>query len=108
MWKENDDRILEILNIFSEKDSRFPVICPVCGEKDAHIYIHRHSFESQRGGLWLWCSSCRHSSHSSYRTPLWWKNLNSINTDKLVSLPDYLEANKNAVDKWVNELKNGN
>lgn len=105
MWRDDDDKILNILDdLYAEKE-RFPVICPVCGKRDGHAYLHKHNENSQRGGLWLWCSACRHTSHSSYQLPLWWKNLDSLNTAKLASFPDYLEEHKTDIDKWVNKLK---
>lgn len=104
MWFEENDDIINILTCFFTPKEFFPVICPICGEKDGHIYMHRHG-DGQRGGLWLWCSACRYTSHSSYRIPSWWKNLETIDERKLVSWPDYLEENKMDIDKWVNKLK---
>ena len=104
MWYEENDNILKILNCIVTSKEAFPVICPICGKKECHIYMHRHG-DGQRGGLWIWCSSCRYTSHSSYRIPSWWKNLERIDESKLVSLPDYLEENKINIDKWVNKLR---
>lgn len=108
MWRENDDKILKILDDLYAKNECFPVNCPICGRKDGHIYLHKHNESRQRGGLWLWCSACHHTSHSSYRLPLWWENLKVLDTAKLVGFPDYLEKNKNDIDKWVNKLKINN
>ena len=104
MWSEDNDKILEILNCIYTSEAVFPVICPVCGKRDGHIYMHEYA-GSGRGGLWLWCSVCHHSSHSSYRIPFWWKNLEIIDESRLVSNPDYLERNKTDIDNWVNALK---
>ena len=107
MWREDNDKILEILNYIYSSEDTFPVFCPVCGKRDGHIYMHAHA-GSQRGGIWLWCSACHHTSHSSYRIPLWWKNLEIIDESRLVSFPDYLEGYKMNIDNWVNKLKADN
>lgn len=108
MWREDNDKILNILDDFYVPKKHFPVICPICGKRDGHIYLYRHNENSQRGGLWLWCSACHHTSHSSYQLPLWWKNFPDFDTTKLASHPDYLEENKTYIDEWVNKLKVNN
>lgn len=105
MWQEDDDRILNILDNFYNKKIRFPVICPICGKREGHIYLYKYNENNQRGGLWLWCSACHHCSHSSYLLPLWWNNLQNLDTSKLMSFPDYLEDNKINIDEWVNKIK---
>ena len=105
MWQEDNDKILKIIDCFYDKNKLFPVNCPICAKKDGHIYLYRHNINSHSGGLWLWCSACHHSSHSRYSLPIWWNNLNTLDTSKLSSFPDYLEENKNDIDKWVNKIK---
>ena len=35
MWKDNDDKIMVILDsIETQNKGCFPVVCPICGEKD--------------------------------------------------------------------------
>lgn len=43
MWKDNDDKIMGILDsIETQNKGCFPVVCPICGEKDGHLYFHRN------------------------------------------------------------------
>ena len=38
MWKDNDDKIMGILDsIETQNKGCFPVVCPICGEKDGHV-----------------------------------------------------------------------
>ena len=105
MWQENDDRIMDILDNIEVKNKRqFPSVCPICGEKEGHIYFHRYKKDDDRGGMWVWCSACRHSAHTLFKIPKWWDNLKMIKFEKLANYPDYLEKNKRYIDKWVNKL----
>ena len=105
MWKDNDDKIMDILeNIETLNRQDFPVVCPICGEKEGHLYFHRNVEEDEKGGMWAWCSSCCHFAHALYRLPKWWKNLDKIKLENLAGCPDYLEENKLCIDEWVNKL----
>lgn len=105
MWRDNNDKIMDILaNIETQNKELFPVVCPVCGEKDGHIYIHGNKKEDERGSMWVWCSACYHTAHAVYRLPKWWENSEKISVEELTSLPDYLEKNKDCIDEWVNKL----
>ena len=43
MWKDNDDKIMDILeNIETLNRQDFPVVCPICGGKEGHLYFHMH------------------------------------------------------------------
>ena len=43
MLKDNDDKIMGILDsIETQNKGCFPVVCPICGEKDGHLYFHRN------------------------------------------------------------------
>ena len=105
MWIDNDDRIMEILD-YIEKPSKecFPVTFPICGKREGHLYFHRSMQGNARGGMWTWCSACRHSAHATYRVPKFWENLKDINFAILASHPDYLEEKKNCIDEWNNKL----
>ena len=106
MWYDEDDRIMKILeNLDMEKPECFPVICPICGKKEGHIFFYRHE-EGERGGMWTWCSACRHRAHSLMRLPKWWVNLKGLDEKKFINYPEYLEENKRKIDCWVNELMN--
>lgn len=105
MWRDDDYKIMNILdNIEIKGGECFPVKCPICGKKEGHLYFHRYEIDGDRGGVWTWCSACRHSAHASFKLPKWWKNLEVISFDKLTSFPNYLEDNKVSIDKWINEL----
>lgn len=105
MWQDNDSKIMNILDkVETKSKEQFPVICPICGEKEGHMYFHRNKIGEDKGGMWTWCSSCRHSAHALFRIPKWWINLKEIDFEKLTSYPDYLEENKVCIDEWINEL----
>lgn len=70
MWKDDDKRIMNILdNIEVKENIQFPVTCPICGKKEGHLYFHRYENEIA-GGMWVWCSACKHSAHSRFSTSL--------------------------------------
>ena len=102
MWKDDNDKIMEISNLLS-KDDIFPKKCPICGEKDAHIFFYKKE-GSKLGSLWEWCSKCKNYSHSRYLIPDWWINNNKIEIDSIELDLDYLDNNKAEIDNWVNEL----
>lgn len=105
MWKDDDDRIMNILDNIEKKDKeRFPIICPICGKREGHLYFHRNRTDDVRGGMWTWCSACCHSAHVTFRLPEWWENLEQIDFEKISSYPDYLEENKRDIDEWINKL----
>ena len=40
MWKDDNDRIMNILDNIEKKDKeRFPIICPICGKRDGQRNI---------------------------------------------------------------------
>lgn len=104
MWQDNDDKIMDILDNIETRNKCFPVICPICGKREGHLYFHRYKKDAEQGGMWVWCSACYHSSHALGRVPEWWENLEKIDFDKLASLPDYLEENKICIDEWINSI----
>ncbi len=82
VWLDNDDKIMDILdNIETENKGCFPVVCPICGKKEGHLYFHRNMEGDERGSMWVWCSACYHFSHAMYR-----------------------EENKVCIDQWINEI----
>lgn len=105
MWIDDNDKIMNILdNVESKNLAHFPAICPICGKKAAHLYFHKYADDNDKGGMWVWCSSCNHSAHTMFRIPKWWVNLNLIKFEELSSYPDFLEKNKKEIDHWINEL----
>ena len=104
MWQD-DDRIMDVLiSDKMETKEYFPVVCPVCGKREAHSYAHRFKEGEERGGEWAWCSACHTSVHVSARIPKWWKNCDLIDFNKLAAIPNYLEENKVCIDEWMNDL----
>lgn len=105
MWQDNNDKILDILDAIDKKNKEcFPVVCPICGGREGHLYFHRYKEGGERGSMWTWCSACYHSAHAMYRLPKWWENLEEVCFEKLTNYPDYLEDNKICIDEWTNKL----
>ncbi len=105
MWQDDNDKIMEILdNIELNSKVQFPVKCPICGKNNGHLYFHRYKNDNVKGGMWVWCSACRHSAHTMFKIPEWWQNLNDINFEELTALPECLEKNKKLIDEWINKL----
>ena len=107
MWKDDDRIEIAIDAILKKVTKDVPLVCPICGKKQVHYYIHKWSEQSLRGGIWVWCSQCRCFSHGTIKVPEWWENSDSIPISQLNSLPDYLEDNKHKVDSYVNNLNKG-
>ena len=105
MWNDDDDRIMQISASLGNNEETFPKKCPICGCKEAHVFFFKNN-ESKMGSLWEWCSNCKKYSHSRFLVPDWWENMNAIDSEKLEGNPDYLDAHKNEIDDWVNELVN--
>ncbi len=40
MWNDADKTIFDIFDLLNRND-RAPLKCPVCGKKDAHLYMYR-------------------------------------------------------------------
>ena len=56
MWKDDDEQIMRILSDIEVKNRvGFPVICPICGKKEGHVFFNRDKNSSKRGGMWVWC-----------------------------------------------------
>lgn len=105
MWKDDNDKIMDILDdIELQKIKKFPTICPICREKQAHLYFHRYDENTNKGGIWIWCSNCRHSVHALFQVPEYWKNFDEIKLKELTNYPDYLEKKKSDIDSWNNKL----
>ena len=102
MWNDGNDKIMEIMDRLDDKDSVFPIQCPVCGKKDGHLCIHR--YDEHHGGIWIWCSKCGSYSHMSGIIPDWWENMPGIEEGKLEAEPQYLDERNRAIDHWFNNL----
>ena len=101
MWNDND-QIIGILDKANKGETQFPCQCPVCRNRSAHIYIHRHN--DRHCGIWTWCSECGASSHLSGKAPTWWVNPDFVDADRLCSDPSYLNEISDRIDTWVNSL----
>ena len=102
MWNDNDDRIMRLLPLAGENCSVFPEVCPICGARTGHVYMHR--YKEGRGGIWIWCSSCHSYSHMSSIIPDWWENPEYIDEDKLNHSPECLDQQADILDSWINSL----
>jgi hypothetical protein len=69
-----------------------PLICPIC-EANALKFSFVHHGTGDRGGFWIWCSACRHYSHSSCAIPKWWVSLENIPFSELTPEPNWFEEN---------------
>lgn len=108
MWNISDYPIEDKLNTYLMRIQEgtlinLPGICPVCGRNEVHIYFNRHR-TSKIGGVWVWCSSCRHYTHGTYLIPQWWENNPEIIESELTHAPDVLEMVKDEIDKHFNKL----
>ncbi|MCI9354559.1 MAG: hypothetical protein HFE58_07120 [Firmicutes bacterium] len=105
MWKDDNDKIMDLLyDIQTQNIKSFPAICPICGEKQAHLYFYRYAENTNKGGGWVWCSKCKHYAHFLIKIPEYWENFSKIKFEKLAAYPDYIEKEKNNIDNWNNKL----
>jgi len=102
MWKDDNDNIEKLWNIFLARADEFPSVCPICQGKSAHIYLHR--YRESKGIVWMWCSKCRNSSHGTISIPEWWVDDTFVELNKTTSHPDYLETMKDKIDSYVNSI----
>ena len=102
MWNDADKTIFDIFDLLNRND-RAPLKCPVCGKKDAHLYMYRWK-EKKNGSIWVWCSQCKASCHERVQLPDWWKNATVIDDNLLGIHPDMLDENKQFVDAYLNLL----
>ena len=105
MWHDDNDDIMKLYNLLEKHgiNDPLPAVCPVCGSKSGHIYLHRYD-EEQHGGSWVWCSNCHSYSHASYRVPEWWRNLSLFSILDLHGVPDNLDQKVQYIDDFVNKL----
>ena len=95
MWKDDNDKIMDLLyDIQTQNIKSFPAICPICGEKQAHLYFYRYAENTNKGGGWVWCSKCKHYAHFLIKIPEYWENFSKIKFEKLAAYPDYIEKKK--------------
>ena len=98
----NSDAMLEVYAAFEAGKPEYPVVCPECGQKRAHIYFNRFE-ETSRGGVWAWCSECHAFDHGSSIVPEWWSNHSCVNQENLCAAdPIELADNEEALDEHVN------
>lgn len=103
MWKDNDDKILNMYKKFINS-YEFDQLCPICNTENVHFYMHIHNSISRKGGLWVWCSNCHSYSHCSIIVPKIWKNCVFIESIKLCATPEYLDENKDLVDSHIKSI----
>jgi len=105
MWHDDNDDIMKLYNLLEEHEINdpLPAVCPVCGSKSGHIYLHRYDDE-HHGGSWVWCSNCHSYSHASFKVPEWWRNLSLFTILDLKSVPDNIDKKAIYIDDFVNKL----
>ncbi len=109
MWNDADDKILDVVDCYEKREeTKVPFLCPICNNVQAHIYMHRWKEESQKGGLWIWCSNCQAFAHTTYNLPQWWVNCEDIDFEQLTAVPGYLEMNKKIVDEHASKMLKNN
>jgi len=81
----------------------YPVKCPACDKASCHIYINRDE-DTNRGGVWEWCSNCHMFSHwSTNSVPDWWVNSSFVDEEKLCAAdPEELVQYESELDDLVN------
>ena len=81
----------------------YPVKCPACDKASCHIYINRDE-DTNRGGVWAWCSNCHMFSHwSTNSVPDWWVNSSFVDEEKLCAAdPEELVQYESELDDSVN------
>ena len=93
MWR---DAVSPMENLIDCRE--FPAVCPICGEKGAHLYLRAWS---AREGLWIWCSFCRTLEHPAILPPSGWIDDCLIDPQRLSAVPDCLEMQKEAIDSFI-------
>lgn len=106
MWNDANDVILDIFDKVEEMET-LPLECPICGKKEAHIYMYRFK-DYNKGTIWAWCSACKATAHARMLLPIWWENSDALDNRLLGVHPDMLEEKKNFVDEYVNMLIKAN
>jgi len=102
MWNDSNDTIMDIFDDACEGAISFPAVCPLCQNKNAHLYMHRH--DAKHGGIWMWCSSCNSYAHMSGIIPAWWRNPSFVEESALDSEPVFLDNISALIDPWVNTI----
>ncbi len=102
-WKESEE-MFRLYDIFLQGKPDFPAICPVCARKSGHVYLNRNE-DSDRGGIWAWCSECNSYVHAQACIPKWWFNPTFIDESKLYAGDaDELDLHTSSIDSFVDEL----
>ncbi len=103
MWHE-DGKLMELYSSLESSGEQFPRECPVCGQRHAHVLMHRFGPSGLRGTVRAWCDSCGGYAHFDVVVPVWWSNPEFVNEDRLDSLVDYPDDISAKIDEWVNTL----
>jgi hypothetical protein len=104
MWHE-DDRMVDVYTSL-DSGGPFPRACPACGERHAHVLMHRFGSSDPRGTVWAWCRSCGGHAHFGAAIPVWWRNPEFVDEARLDSYVDYPDSISGLIDEWMNALLN--
>lgn len=103
MWKE-DDGMMGVYASLEDDNGLFPRACPVCGERHAHVLMHKSGLSDGFGTIWVWCDSCGSYAHFSAIIPQWWANPEFVDEGCMDSFVDYPNSLSGPIDDWVNGL----
>lgn len=101
-WRDVPDEALTAWNeaFATARGATLPTPCPICGARSLHQWYHTHRVERLvfdgrpyrgRGGVWQWCSRCRHYVHASGLVPEWWASDVDVPRSALTTVPDALD-----------------
>ncbi len=101
-WKYSEE-MLSLYEIFLQGRAEFPAKCPICSRQSGHIYLNRDE-DSERGGMWAWCSECNSFAHAETNIPQWWYKPTFIDKSNLCA-ENADEPNKYiaSIDDMVNQ-----
>jgi hypothetical protein len=93
---EKIDEWYAVMNIAYEKQvNPKTLICPNCQNHTIHYFYYGEA--GDRGGSWIWCSSCLNFIHASSKVPVWWKEIEGVPLNILEPEPEWLNNN---LSKW--------
>jgi hypothetical protein len=99
--KSNLKKWNDLLNsVFFKPTVPSTLFCPECNKNTVHYFWWRFGNDN-RGGNWIWCSTCSIFLHHSSKIPDWWINIENIPPEQLLPEPEWLETNLN---KWEPKL----
>lgn len=102
--KEQSKQLWEILEQH-KNSNRFPVICPICGERQVHLYFS--PLQTLESRVWIWCSYCKSTAYSIVKShPItFYQGAKCCEEKQLFDVPIMLELRKRQIDEIINAKK---